>query len=109
MMQLTIKFTAPPGGASQLLQALHASMRRVRQCPGCSHVHIAADVDAADAYWYCEDWSDADALKRQITTRHFSQLLALMETCTEEPSVEFRTIERRQGLEFVAALREVSM
>lgn len=109
MVQLTIKFTAPSGRAPQLLQALHTLMHRVRLCAGCSHTHIAADVDEADAFWYCEDWSDVEALKRQVQTEHFSQLLALMETSAAQPQLEFRTVERSQGLEFVAALREASL
>lgn len=109
MVQLTIKFTAPPGRAPQLLQALHTLMHRVRQCAGCSHAHIAADVDEADAFWYREDWSDVEALKRQVKSEHFTQLLALMETSTAQPPLEFRTVERSQGLEFVASLREVSL
>lgn len=106
LMQLTIKFTAPAGRAPQLLQALHALMHRAQHCAGCSHAHIAADVDEADAFWYCEDWSDVEALKREIKTEHFSQLMALMETSAVRPSLEFRTVERTQGLEFVAALRD---
>jgi quinol monooxygenase YgiN len=106
MVQFTIKITAASGRAHELVDALHMLMARARQMKGCSGVHIAADLDEADAFWYCEDWLDRDALERRVKAESFSQFLALMETSAAPPSMEFRTVSDLRGLEYVSTVRE---
>jgi quinol monooxygenase YgiN len=106
MVQLTIRLTATSGRAPQLIEALHALMRQSRRRSGCSDAHIAADVDEANAFWYCEDWQDERALEEELRSEHFSQLLALMETSTTPPVLEFRTIAATRGLDYVSTVRE---
>lgn len=108
MVQLTVKITAAEGRGHQLVEALHELMRRALQTKGCAAAHVAADVDQSDAYWYCEDWQDTGALEGRVRSDHFSQLLALMETSTEQPTLEFRVIEELRGLDYVAAVRGVA-
>jgi quinol monooxygenase YgiN len=106
MVQMTVRLTATTGHAYQLVEALHALMRQTRGQSGCADVHIAADVDEANAFWYCEDWSTAKALESDMRTDRFSQLLALMETSARAPTLEFRLISETRGLEYVTAARE---
>ena len=75
MVQLTVRLTATSGRAHQLVEALHTLMRRTRRQCGCSDAHIAADVDEADAFWYVENWENAQALEDEFRTDRFSQLL----------------------------------
>ena len=108
MVQLTMRLTATSGRAHQLVEALHTRMRRTRRQSGCSDAHIAADVDEADAFWYVENWQNAQALDDELRTDRFSQLLALMETSAGPPLLEFRVITETRGLEYVTAVREAS-
>jgi quinol monooxygenase YgiN len=108
MVQVTVRLTAVSGRSHQLVQALHTLMRETLRRGGCSGAHIAADVDAADAFWYVEDWKDAAALEAQFTTDGFSQLLALIETAAEAPVVEFRVVSATRGLDYVAEVREAA-
>jgi quinol monooxygenase YgiN len=96
------------GHAHQLVQALRVLMREARQLHGCAGAHLAADADEADGFWYHEDWLEVGALERELRTDRFAQLLALMETCAERPTVEFRVVTEIQGLEYVAAVREAA-
>lgn len=107
MVQLTVRIAAVTGRARELVDALHSLMQRSQQTPGCSGVHIAADVDEADVFWYCEDWADQANLERRVKAEPFSQLLALMETSATPPSMEFRTVAESRGLEYVSTLRGV--
>lgn len=105
MVQLTLRLTAASGRAHQLIEALHTLMRRTRGQRGFSDAHISADVDEANAFWYFENWDDAQALEGEFGTDRFSQLLALMETSARPPLLEFRVIAETRGLEYVAAVR----
>jgi quinol monooxygenase YgiN len=105
MVQLTVRLTATAGRAHQMVDALHLLMRQTRQRAGCSDAHIAMDVDEANAFWYREDWQDDGALDEALRSDHFSQLLALMETSTNPPVLELRTITETRGLDYVAAVR----
>jgi quinol monooxygenase YgiN len=106
MVQMTVRLTATTGHAYQLVEALHALMRQTRGRGGCADAHIAADVDEANAFWYCEDWSDVQALESDMRSDRFSQLLELMETSARPPVMEFRVISGTQGLEYVTAVRD---
>jgi quinol monooxygenase YgiN len=106
MVQMTVRLTAASGRAPQLVEALHALMRETRRRAGCSDAHIAVDVDEAHAFWYCEDWQDERALEDELRSETFSQLLALLETSTTPPVLEFRTIAETRGLDYVSAVRE---
>jgi quinol monooxygenase YgiN len=105
MVQLTVRLTATAGRAHQMVDALHSLMRQTRHRAGCSEAHIAVDVDEANAFWYCEDWQDDRALEEALRSEHFSQLLALMETSTTPPVLEFRTVTETRGLDYVGAVR----
>jgi quinol monooxygenase YgiN len=105
MVQMTVRLTATSGRAPQLVEALHALMRHSRGHGGCSDAHIAADVDEANAFWYCEDWEDERALEEELRSDRFSQLLALMETSVKPPTLEFRMVADTRGLDYVTAAR----
>jgi quinol monooxygenase YgiN len=107
MVQLLVRITAATGQSHRLVQALHVLMRRALQVPGCSAAHIGADVEAADVFWYWEDWQDARDLEERMRTSQFSQLLALLETSASAPSVEFRVVEQSRGLDYIAAVRKL--
>ncbi len=105
MVQLTVQMTAASGRAHELIEALHLLMRHSRRPGGCTRAHIAADVDRANAYWYCEDWESAEALDEELKSERFRQLLALMETSAEAPCLELRMVSETHGLEYVGAHR----
>ena len=105
MIQVTVRMAAQAGDANRLVEALLPMMHRAMQSAGCSGAHVWADVEHAGVFWYHEDWRDTHALEARVRSEHFSQLLALMETSARPPVMEFRTIERLQGLDYVAAVR----
>lgn len=106
MVQLTMNIAASRDRAHQLVDALQVVMRRALQTKGCARACVAADVNEANSFWYCEDWADAEALDARVRSEQFCQVLALMETSSRPPLLEFRTIEESRGLEYVAAIRQ---
>jgi quinol monooxygenase YgiN len=106
MVQLTLRMTAMSGRAHELVQALQRRMRQMLPSRGCAMAHLSADVNAANVFWYCEDWKDAASLDLELRTERFSQLLEIMETSAQPPVLEFRVLAETRGLEYVAAARE---
>jgi quinol monooxygenase YgiN len=105
MVHVIVRLTSQPGRSHALIEALHMLMQRSLQTSGCSNAHLAADIDEADVFWYSEDWLDVGALEARLRGEHFLQLLALIETSVSPPLLEFRMVEERRGLEYVAAVR----
>ena len=109
MVQLTIRLIATSGRTHQLVEALRALKRGAPRQRGCAGAHIAADVDEPDAFWYCEDWQNVEALETELTTERFTQVLSVMETSAQPPLLEFRVIAETRGLEYVAAARAAAV
>jgi quinol monooxygenase YgiN len=80
-------------------------MLPVRLERGNCHAHLALDVDDEHVLCYFEEWSDVEELNEQIRSPRFGQLLALMETAGEAPSLQFRFFSEIRGLDYVAELR----
>jgi quinol monooxygenase YgiN len=105
VVQLSIRLTAAPNKAHELVQALHALMPRPSGSRGCMEAHIAADVERANTFWYAEDWPERAALEAHLRSDRFSQLLALLETAVDPPLVEFRVVTETLGLDYVVGVR----
>jgi quinol monooxygenase YgiN len=105
MVQLLLRLTAASGRSHELVQALHPLVRRASHSAGCRGAHLAADVEDADVFWYCEEWDDPKGLEARVRTEQFSELLSLMETSVEPPMLEFRVIDETRGLDYVSAVR----
>jgi quinol monooxygenase YgiN len=105
VLELVVRLAAMPGQAHGVVQALRSVMRQSLANAGCARAHISVDIDVASTFWYCEEWQDAAALEAQMRSDRFSQLLALLETATDPPLLEFRVVAETRGLEYVAAAR----
>jgi quinol monooxygenase YgiN len=106
MVQMTVRLTATSGRASQLVEALRVLMKQTQGRSGCAAAHIAADVDEANTFWYCEDWDSIQGLENDIRTDRFSQVLQLMETSACTPVMQFRVFSATRGLDYVTSVRE---
>jgi quinol monooxygenase YgiN len=86
----------------QALKALTVSARAERGMLDCNLYQLAGEKTAL---CYVEHWQTADDLEHQMRSRRYTQLLALMETAVEKPSMEFHTVSRTQGLDYLQAVR----
>jgi len=97
--------TFPPGGAKDMVEALRSVMLPARLERRCIRAQILRDIDAPEVINYVEEWSTPEDVERRIRSGSFDHLLALMEVPAVPPSIEFRTVTRVRGLEYVAAVR----
>lgn len=54
---------------------------------------------------FVEHWQTTDDLEYQMRSNRYAHLLALMEMAVERPSMEFHTVSRTQGLDYLQAVR----
>ena len=92
-----------------MVDALRSVMLPARLERGCTRARILRDVDAADSIDYLEEWQSAEDLQERIRSASFGRLLALMEAAPSAPSLEFRDVSGVHGLEYVAAVRALSL
>jgi quinol monooxygenase YgiN len=104
-VRMTIQWLVPVGKARSMTDALHLLMASTRAEPGCVTCSVSADVGDKGVIRYSEEWQSEAALQQQFHTERFRSLVALVETATEPPLVEFQLPSGSRGLEYVEDVR----
>jgi quinol monooxygenase YgiN len=105
MVQLIVKLVTPESDVHELVHALRAVMRGARQARGCSFAQVCLPAIDPGKVSYVEEWDDAEQLQQQFGSERFLRLLAIIETASEQPVVEFRIVSQTHGLEYITAAR----
>jgi quinol monooxygenase YgiN len=88
-----------------LVQALKSLMVSAQAEHGLLGCNLYQEVGDETTLRYVEDWQTREDLECQIRSTRYTQLLALMETASELPSLEFRTVSQTRGLDYLQAVR----
>ncbi len=88
-----------------LLAALQSLERQAKLERGCVEVHLFAECHDPRSLYYSEMWDTEENLCLMLCSEHFTRLAELMETATEPPVLDFRTIAAIRGLEFAQQAR----
>ena len=94
-----------PRRAGELVQALRSLIRQARAEKGFITYRLCLEADSADTICYEERWATQEDFEEQARSPRYFQLLALMESATEPPSLEFHFVSETRGMEYLAALR----
>jgi quinol monooxygenase YgiN len=94
-----------PPRAGELVQALRSLIRQARAEKGFITCRLCLEADSADTIYYEERWATQKDFEEQARLPRYFQLLALMESATEPPSLEFHFVSETRGLEYLARLR----
>jgi quinol monooxygenase YgiN len=106
VIQTILQIKACPNRVDDLLKALKSLMVSAQAEHGLVSCRLYQEVESEAVFHYVEDWQTEEDLEYQIRSNRYTQVLALMETATESPSLEFRTVSRTQGLEFLQVVRD---
>lgn len=105
MFQLNLRITAQPRRTAEAAKALRSIMVEAQVERGFLASRIYQEVGNPEALCLEEDWSSELALKSHIRSSCFTDLLLLMETSSDSPILEVRSISGVHGLEYVEAVR----
>ena len=80
-------------------------MRSARAEKGFITGGLYTEADNANVVCYEERWETSDDMERQVRSGRYTRLLALMESASKPPSLEFQFVSETQGLEYIARVR----
>jgi quinol monooxygenase YgiN len=96
---------SPPLRAAEIINALRLLMRAARAEKGLMACRILLDADDTNTIDYEERWQSREDFDEQVCSSRYTSFLALMESATEQPSLEFHFISETRGLDYIEAVR----
>lgn len=91
---------------AEMLQAMRSLMRTARSEKGFVNCRLYVDAEDSNVLCYEERWQTRQDCEAQVRSTRFTGLLALMESASEQPTLEFHFILETRGLDYVAAVRD---
>ena len=105
MFQLSLRMTARPHHAAEVVKALRSITIAAQVERGFIISRIYRDAESPEVLCLEEDWSHEAELKSHIRSGSFTDLLLLMETASAAPVLEVRVVSAVHGLEYIEAVR----
>jgi len=94
-----------PMRGTEMLRALRVLMRAARAEKGFITGWLDVEPDDSNSVHYEERWQTREDFDDQLRSSRFTRLLALMESASEQPLLEFHFVSETRGLDYVAAVR----
>ena len=105
MVELVINIRCRPDGVLAMIQALAEAMFQANLERGCVDCRLYVETAYPQSLHYVEQWSSHQDFERQLQSHRFGMLLALMETASQAPYLEVRTVSEQRGLDYVRTVR----
>jgi quinol monooxygenase YgiN len=96
---------SPAVRTAEAIKALRLIMRAARAEKGLLGCNIMLDADEGNTIDYQERWQSREDFDDQLRSARYTRLLALMESASEQPLLEFHFVSCTCGLEYVEAVR----
>jgi quinol monooxygenase YgiN len=109
LVRLTLTFSAHPDRMPGLEDALRMLSNQARLEEGCLASWQSTTTGSADwVQHYVEEWTSECTLQHSMRSPRFTRLLAVLEAADGPPTVEIDLVATRRGLDYVAAVLEMS-
>ena len=105
MIELHIKLFLPNHRIHEAIRSLRTVIGPTLIQPGCVESCIYQDPSAQNVLLYKEEWSSWKYLENHIRSERFTQILLIMEMCTESPELSIDSIQESRGIEYVEQIR----
>ena len=105
MFQINLCMIFNPLGVVPAISALRMITAAAKVERGFSGSRIYQEVGRPEAVHFEQDWASEPELKSHIRSQCFTDLLMLMETAIQAPSLEVCSVSKSPGLEYVDAVR----
>jgi hypothetical protein len=90
---------------AEIIQGLRMLTRAARAEKGFVTSWLCLEAGDSSMIRYEERWQTRADFETQLGSARYTRFLALMESASEKPSVEFHFVSETRGLEYVAAIR----
>ncbi len=101
MIQASFRIVAPPRKREEILEVLLCLKGPTEITRGCRSCRILQDADDANVLTYLVEWDTEEEVESHLRSERFRRLLPYIEMSVEPPQVDFSTIDRVRGIEFL--------
>jgi quinol monooxygenase YgiN len=105
MIFAILRMTVRPARLEEIVQAFWSIIGPTRVEPGCLTCGLFQEVGNPEAFHYQEEWLTAEDLERHMRSARYERLLAIMEAAAEPPRIQYCSVEKTRGLEYVETIR----
>ena len=105
MIELHLKLFLPNNRVDEAIRTLRSVIGPTLVQTGCIESCIYQDPLAQNVILYKEEWNSWKNLENQIRSERFTQILKIMEMCTESPELSIDSIQESRGMEYVEQIR----
>ncbi len=110
MIQASFRIVAPEDKRQEILDVLLCLKGPTEVAKGCGACRILQDVEDDHAITYLVRWDTQEEIEEHLRSERFRRLLPYIEMSLEPPEVDFSTIDKLQGIEFlIDALKFVAL
>ncbi len=101
MIQASLRIVVPQGKRTEILGVLSCLKGPAEGTSACRACRIFQDADDTNVLTYIVTWETQEDLEEHLRSDRFRRLLPYIELSREPPEVEFSTIGRVRGIEFM--------
>jgi quinol monooxygenase YgiN len=105
MFQISLRMMARPKRSLEAIEALRAIRTAARMDRGFIEGRIYQEAGNPDALCFEQDWSSEPELRSHIRSSCFTDLLMLMETSPEAPTLEIHFLTNLFGMKYIEQIR----
>jgi quinol monooxygenase YgiN len=104
MIQASFRIVAPHGKRKEILDVLQCLKGPTETASGCRACRILQDAEDDQVLTYLVQWDTEEEIEEHLRSERFRRLLPYIEMSVEPPGIDFSTIDRTRGIEFLVAV-----
>ncbi len=101
MIQASFRIVAPEGKREEILDVLLCLKGPTEVARGCRACRILQDVEDDHLLTYLVQWDTRKEIEDHLRSERFRRLVPYIEMSLEPPEVDFSTIDKIEGIEFL--------
>ncbi len=101
MIQASFRIVAPEGKREEILDVLLCLKGPTEVARGCRACRILQDVEDDHLLTYLVRWDTRAEIEDHLRSERFRRLVPYIEMSLEPPEVDFSTIDKIEGIEFL--------
>lgn len=104
MIQASFRIVAPKGKREEILGVLQCLKGPNEVAKGCRACEVLQDAEDDHAFLYLVQWDTEEQVEDHLRSERFRRLLPYIEMSKVPPKVDFSTIDKTRGIEFLIAV-----
>jgi quinol monooxygenase YgiN len=105
MIMASLRVVVPQERRNEILRTLRPLLGPTRVRQGCLDCRLYQDTEDENTYLFIQAWQSQATLESFIDSEEYRKILAVMDLAAQAPEVEFHTVSRTAGMEFVRTVR----